>query len=299
MLTKIKLFFPGIILLLLFCFDVKAVSPKLGSYYTLNTQVNLSRCKKDGTIFAGESQNINAGIKIRFCNKLKGDNYVISVARYPDNDAENNRLVYAKIAGTVTYEDNITGNILPDDTYTVLYFLLPKDDLQYIDTIPQRLTFQYVNITSLPGKLRFGAGKKSFTFPDGGTYTRQFSVEGSLNLGYAIGGQVRLDRSNKFFFNFIGGVNVGSISVDSASTDGKANGNTKTALAISPFVGAYLQYGNVQVGLLTGIDFPTGKIGQDWIWRYQPWLGIGVGVSIFAPPSKTSTTQTSTQSKGK
>jgi len=63
-------------------------------------------------------------------------------------------------------------------------------------------------------------------------------------------------------------------------TDGINNGDN--VLSMSGGVGYQYGYGKLGLSLLLGIDFPFSSIGKNWVFKKQPWLGLGVGYSILS-----------------
>lgn len=70
--------------------------------------------------------------------------------------------------------------------------------------------------------------------------------------------------------------------MDSANTKGFQKIKTN-ASAISPTTGLVVHFKKSGLQLITtiGLDFIAGELGRKWVYRNQPWLGIGVGFSIF------------------
>jgi hypothetical protein len=62
-----------------------------------------------------------------------------------------------------------------------------------------------------------------------------------------------------------------------------------TIATFSPALGWMWEKNNVQLSLLMGIDFPAGNIQKKWVYRNQPWFGIGVGIALFKINSDTQT----------
>ncbi|QHI39071.1 hypothetical protein IMCC3317_44720 [Kordia antarctica] len=72
---------------------------------------------------------------------------------------------------------------------------------------------------------------------------------------------------------------LNKLSLTKKNTDGKNDGDN--ILSISSGIGYQYGYGKLGLSLLLGIDLPVSSIGQNWVFKYQPWLGIGIGYSIF------------------
>jgi hypothetical protein len=72
---------------------------------------------------------------------------------------------------------------------------------------------------------------------------------------------------------------LNKLALTKKNTDKKNDGDN--ILSFSSGVGYQYGYGKLGLSLLLGIDFPVSSIGQNWVFKYQPWLGIGIGYSIF------------------
>ena len=72
---------------------------------------------------------------------------------------------------------------------------------------------------------------------------------------------------------------LNKLALTKKNTDGKNDGDN--ILSFSSGIGYQYGYGKLGLSLLLGIDLPVSSIGQNWVFKYQPWLGIGIGYSIF------------------
>ncbi len=78
--------------------------------------------------------------------------------------------------------------------------------------------------------------------------------------------------------------------VDSLTTKGNLTSSTSAA-SFSPHLGFIFDYQSFQFGLYTGMDFLDGEPNKLWVYRNKPWMGIGIGYSLF----KTETKRTSNE----
>ncbi|MEM6966895.1 MAG: hypothetical protein AAF573_19175 [Bacteroidota bacterium] len=53
-----------------------------------------------------------------------------------------------------------------------------------------------------------------------------------------------------------------------------------TILSISFALGAQFGYRRFSTGLLFGIDAPFSSLGENWVFRNRPWLGLGIGYAL-------------------
>ncbi len=94
-------------------------------------------------------------------------------------------------------------------------------------------------------------------------------------FSYKKGSEPKLTNTQNAFAFF--GLN--KLSLTKKNTDGRNDGDN--ILSFSSGLGYQYGYGKLGLSLLLGIDLPTSSIGQNWVFKYQPWLGVGIGYSIF------------------
>lgn len=172
---------------------------------------------------------------------------------------------------------------------SIRYFRITKEEFnnsctQYVPKIEvsqfwKRIDFTFGTLT-IPFKIR------SLDKPNKLVFTPNLSIGGAIYSQYKV--------SEDFSFGFVGGISVSSITLDSASTEGvvKVNhsGNSRPSLTFTgQFLAAYKTI-NLTVGL--GWDYINiaTNIERSWIYQGKPWLGIGIGVSLFnegTAPEKT------------
>jgi hypothetical protein len=99
-------------------------------------------------------------------------------------------------------------------------------------------------------------------------------------LGLSGGWKYSFGDEQQFGFNILAGFTVASVAVDSLTTKGRVSSNT-TAASFSPHLGVVIDFQKFQFGVYTGIDFLYGELNKYWVYRNQPWLGIGIGYSLF------------------
>ena len=132
----------------------------------------------------------------------------------------------------------------------------------YADSIP-KWTVSLGTLTN-PFKLR----------PTKGQFTS------NLNLGTAIFAQYKL--SENWSGGGILGISLTSVTLDSASTTGHVL-TTSERPAITPSLSFLIAYKNVNFTLGVGIDYinTTTDIEKSWIFNKKPWIGFGIGISLF------------------
>lgn len=130
---------------------------------------------------------------------------------------------------------------------------------------------------TIPVKIRPGDGK------NGDDKKRYFDFEGNVNIGLTAGIRKRISSNGTCYLSFFGGISIGSskLTADNSSVTSETNVSTLT-----PFVGFMFEYNNFEIGLFTGWDHASGKIGNSWDYNALPWLGVGLGYNIFTTKSK-------------
>lgn len=205
--------------------------------------------------------------------------YVISVPEFSRSQRANelNARFYG-VKGTNAVEDDkgvIISEAVAEERF---YFLIPFKDFEDVcESLPTKRSFT-IGIPTIPAKVRFGNGGK-------GEDPRYFRFEGNLSLGLSAGYKRCFGTNNKYAWNLLGGFTIASVAIDSSTTKGFINATTNAA-SFSPHIGLVLDVKSFQFGLYTGIDFLYGEPNSYWTYRNRPWLGIGVGYSLFNTESE-------------
>jgi len=165
----------------------------------------------------------------------------------------------------------------------VRFFLLAKNTMtascsEYVYT--SSWTIYFGTITT-PFKFRF----KPFLFTT------------NLSLGAAICFQKTFHKD--FSWGIIPGLSLSSVTLDSFSTRGTVTTSSDRP-AITPSVHGMLGYRNINLLVGIGWDFinKTSTIEESWIYQGKMWMGVGIGISLFAA-SNTSANTNTTQSTSK
>jgi hypothetical protein len=137
----------------------------------------------------------------------------------------------------------------------------------------------------LPIKLRFGDTDNQ------NKNLRYFDFTSEVNVGLSLAWRMSSPRSRVIDTHLIASLNLSSIPVDSANTRGFLKTPTKIS-AMSPTIGFLFNFKNSGLQLIasTGLDLMAGELGKKWIYRNQPWIGIGIGFSLFKFGDKGSAT---------
>ncbi|MFD2564944.1 hypothetical protein [Aquimarina rubra] len=94
-------------------------------------------------------------------------------------------------------------------------------------------------------------------------------------FSYKKGREPKLTNSQ----NFYGFLGLNKLELKKKNTDGLNDGDN--ILSVSSGLGYQYGYGKLGLSILLGMDLPLSSTGQNWVFKYQPWLGIGIGYSIF------------------
>jgi len=156
------------------------------------------------------------------------------------------------------------------------YFVMQLKDFDTkIEPINGRSSSFTWGVTIIPIKLRFGNGEK-----------RLFQYSESFSLGINAGYEYAFTSRRKESVSFLLGVAVSSVPVD--PKDNIILEKSTTVGAFTPSIGIVYSYEQFQVGIFSGIDYLSGELGKNWMYRNKPWLGLGLGFSIFQKNKKES-----------
>lgn len=191
------------------------------------------------------------------------------------------RINIAKYKGMPVVPENATISRLkltiPRDSTTAAgtydlsktYYIVPTPVLQDNSAAFENVKGTWnLGFLVLPVKLRpFATERGQFDFSDGysvGT-TFAFTVAQNMNNG--------LTQSLLLY------AGISSYTADSLKL--KERRNDYKIAAFSPAAGYMLEKNNVQLSIIIGFDFPAGNLQKKWVYRNQPWFGIGLGFSLF------------------
>lgn len=162
--------------------------------------------------------------------------------------------------------NNKTNGIEDYTTYT--YFLITKAQLDFKASMVKKSDIDLVVGTIMtPIKLRFGP----------------FDFSKDISVGSTFGVKYTLNQDKQAALDFLIGVGVSSVTIDSFSTKGKIQKN-QDLLAFTPSFGVVIEMGNAQVGIFAGFDFISNanEIKYGWIYQAKPWVSFGIGYSMFS-----------------
>jgi len=122
---------------------------------------------------------------------------------------------------------------------------------------------------------------------------------GSFNVGAAVSYTYKHDSLKKWTYSHVLGIGISSITLDKAAvnTDTGAIGSTNSLAALTLSYGFMVQYDKVQLGVFIGWDRISNLNNNTYGWKYQgnPWISIGLGLSIFSTSNNTQLQKNDTQ----
>lgn len=127
-------------------------------------------------------------------------------------------------------------------------------------------------IVTIPIKIRPGDGKKE------DEKKRYFDFEGNVNIGLTAGIRRRISSSGTSYLSLFGGISIGTAKLTTDNSDVTSESNIST---LTPFIGLMYEYNDFEIGVFTGWDHASGKIGRSWDYNALPWIGVGLGYNIF------------------
>jgi hypothetical protein len=195
---------------------------------------------------------------------IVGSNYIIRLLEF-DNEIE----YYSKMGVDLNKE-------LYADNSKPIYFKVPEAIWsQFVEEVFTKwgVTFGVMNI---PIKLRFAN-----TNPD--HRKRLLELDANVNLGLSLAPYWK-KADDQIFFTPIG-ITITQVVANPVNTLDYLQ-TTENRSGFSAFLGLIYQKEGYQIGVLFGADWATGNVSEYWVYQGKPWLGIGIGVGLFAPNNK-------------
>jgi hypothetical protein len=254
------------IVLMIFCFSLFGQEKQV-YYFTLGTPLK-GYDLTNGVRLAGATANQHSTQGWRF--KIEqdiGDAYIISFLPWKEYKRSKKKLMVKN--------DALNKRFVIENSENKYFEITKQDFFEYVqkDKTPPKCSFTTGAIT-VPIKIRFGTKNKE------GVRTRYFDFYGDINLGIAAGFKYRPWKSPDMYLNFLPGIGITSVAVDSLTTHGYIKTSTKAA-ALTPSFSFVWEIKEFQIGLSVGIDYLSRDLGDQWDYKDQVWLGIGMGYSIF------------------
>lgn len=181
---------------------------------------------------------------------------------------------YADWDLTKTYAGFKTSGLIATDgtekfNLTETYYIVPTKTL-----VNNSVEFEDKNNTWNIGLLVMPVKVRPFATESG-----QFDFSDGVSVGTTLSWTVHHNFRTNFTHNLLLYVGISSYTAD--STKIKEVRNDYKIAAFSPAVGWMWEKNSIQLSVLTGIDFPSGNIQKNWVYRNMPWFGLGIGVGLF------------------
>ena len=265
------------ITLMLMCILAFGAEAGLAQTYMLTKSVLAQRVdiNGDSLITAKKSERLEESWLLNVVTEAK-DFKVFYIVKFKEKGTKKDSLDAVELNKRVSqyYIESVTEKGSFSAKKETNYFKLTNTEFAEVTKkLDEKWTFGTV---ILPLKLRFGDTDSK------GNNLRYFDFTSEVNVGLSVAH--RFTKGNTRTIDFYGflSLNLSSIPVDSANTQGFQKTKTN-ASAISPTIGMVINFKNSGLQLIgtIGMDFMAGELGRKWTYRNQPWIGIGVGFSIF------------------
>jgi hypothetical protein len=259
-------------LLLLVTTGYAQTAPSMDDLHQFKQAARITRCNVIGstTSAAGTTlgtADVPASSQFHIVGSTSAGNYIIAFLRWsvPDNPTKN--------AAAKAYKDGLNTTFYVNGSERQYFLLTPAEYTLYAEKVEPRGKFVAYASTTLV-KVRPGnkEGKNG--------YPIYYDFTNDVNLGLMFGYRFSPNPKKDLSFNALLGFGISSIPVDSLSTQGviKSKGNQA---ALSPSLGGVVQLNKFQFGVTVGLDLMAGEAGRSWVYKRRPWIGIGIGYSLF------------------
>jgi hypothetical protein len=114
-----------------------------------------------------------------------------------------------------------------------------------------------------------------------GSSTRNTEIGNDITIGGLLG--FEFGQNDLRLYGLVGG-SIGNVKLTSTNTNNKLTEDANE-FAFTPTVGVVLDFKVAQLGLFSGIDILSGSGYKSWVYKGRPWIGMGIGVSIFKKES--------------
>ncbi len=171
---------------------------------------------------------------------------------------------------------NLNTELYMDSNNQPIYFKVPVAVWnQFAEEVFENVgvTFGVMNI---PIKLRFANSNPNHR-------KRLLELDANVNLGLSVAPYWK--RSNDQIFFTPVGITITQVVANPVNTLDYLQ-TTENRSGFSAFLGLIYQKDGYQIGVLFGADWATGNVSEYWVYQGKPWLGVGIGVGLFAPNNK-------------
>lgn len=126
-------------------------------------------------------------------------------------------------------------------------------------------------VMTIPIKLRSKSEKEGSLFE----FEEKFNIGVSAGIKYNFNS--RKDRSVSLLLN----TSVSNVQIDSLNTKGFQKESTSSG-AFTIATGLVFKQDDFNIGLFLGWDKVPGILGKNWAHYGKPWVGVGIGFSLFS-----------------
>jgi len=250
----------------------------LGEVYILSQNFTVFSCDEVGGNVSQVPKNLEKDFKFTVDYIDEGKDFVV-VSLLPFNNKGqgkqyNNSFVtehtYATITDSKGQQNVDYENILH---YKYIYFKIDYNVFRIItNQLPKEWSLA-LGVPTTPVKLRFATTTKGINVP--------FLATSNTSLGLSLAITKRFGGRNQIPITILLGTSITSIEIDSSTSQGQILTKTN-ASAFSPLAGLMLSSNDIEIGLFVGWDLFSGELNQSWLYQNKPWLGLGLGINIFA-----------------
>lgn len=122
-----------------------------------------------------------------------------------------------------------------------------------------------IGILTLPFKARL---------QDDISFDTEFNLSTTLNINCY--------NFNKFSLNAQLGAGIGSVDLNTNNASGIEENKAQDVATLTTFIGAMVQFSNIQVGLYLGVDHINNQKNYQWESNGNLWVGFGIGFDVFS-----------------
>lgn len=229
-----------------------------GKFYITNIDISVNEINiLDTTIVADSKYIAKSGTKFTAYEIKENNQLLIKFWKYDGNiqskPKKNNNELYS-------YISEETNN---------RYFIMNLDDFNKKTSEFNGTNHSFIwGFSTIPIKLRFKNDNAPFQYETG------FSL--GVNAGY----EFQFQSKNKQSIGFLLGVGISAVNITPETVNDYIDKSITTG-AFTPSLGLVYTYESFQIGAFTGLDIIPGELGQNWDYEDKPWLGLGLGFTIF------------------
>lgn len=245
--------------------------PCLAQNYRTTDPLLIQPCPLSGDSGSrGTAIELPANTLIRVLPSSITDGKVIKVFEFTGGGSEQLNKDYV-------YNSNSSGKSIKTSPK---YFFISNAMMEYtvlVEDVKRSSGFVFGPLI-VPIKMRFGSFRG-----DPKERRTYFDLTADVNLGLAAGHKwafVRKGNNRPFELAALGGVSITSITMNADNTQNFLTNENKISALTLTAAGVFIK-DQFQIGVMVGMDFPSGEVGKKWIYRDMPWVGIGLGVTLF------------------